>query len=79
VTAWTWGWIAWGAWFAVEEGVALWRVGKRGTLSYFIWTLFGTRGGLRPSRSPWVWTRRGVLAVAMAWLVAHFLSGGMLP
>lgn len=76
MSIWTIGWLAWGAWFAIEEGGALATVGTKGTLSYLVWTLGGTRGGPKPGPGPLLRTRRFVLAAVMAWLSLHFLTGG---
>ena len=77
-----WGWVAFGACFAVLEAAALvraWRVRRRGerdrfTLSSQLWAIFGTTRGVRDTI--WVWTRRGVLVVALLWLTVHLLFGG---
>lgn len=76
MTAWTIGWLAWGVWFAIEEGWALYKVGTRGTLSYLVWTLGGTRGGLSTSAHGWTRARRIGLLFTMAWLTVHFVTGG---
>lgn len=76
MSTWTIGWLLWGAWFAVEEGWALRTVGTRGTLSYLVWTLGGTRGGPKRGPGPLLRARRILLAAVMAWLCLHFLTGG---
>lgn len=76
MSTWTIGWLLWGAWFAVEEGWALRTVGTRGTLSYLVWTLGGTRGGPKRGPGPLLRVRRILLAAVMAWLCLHFLTGG---
>ena len=73
---WTIGWLAWGLWFVIEESLAFWKVGARGTLSWLVWTLGGTRDGVAPGPGPLLRTRRFVLAAFMAWLSLHFLTGG---
>ena len=77
MSVWTIGWLLWGAWFAVEEGCALATVGKRGTLSYLVWTLGGTLGGPKRGPGPALRARRFALLAVMAWLTAHFLTGGI--
>lgn len=76
MSPWTIGWLLWGGWFAVEEGWALRTVGTRGTLSYLVWTLGGTRRPT-PRPTPFLRVRRFALAAVMAWLSLHFLSGGV--
>lgn len=76
MSIWTLGWIGWGLWFAIEEGWALKTVGTRGTLSYLVWTLGGTRGGPKPGPGPALRARRFALLAFLAWLSAHFLTGG---
>lgn len=82
MTAWAWGWVGFVAYFAVLEGVALWRSyrAKRAgaedpvdTLSEHVWLWFGT--GPRP-KGPAVYLRRAVLVMALAWLAVHFVGGG---
>lgn len=76
MSGWTIGWLAWGLWFAVEEGWALRTVGTRGTLSWLVWTLGGTRKGLTRGPGPLLRARRIGLLAVMAWLTVHFLTGG---
>jgi hypothetical protein len=76
MSPWTIGWLLWGGWFAVEEGWALRTVGRRGTLSWLVWTLGGTRKGLTRGPGPWLRVRRIGLLAVMAWLTVHFLTGG---
>ena len=82
VNAYQWGWVGFGLYFAVLETAALvraWKVRKRGerdrfTLSSQLWAIFGTTRGVRDT--VWAWARRGVLAVALLWLVVHLGWGG---
>ncbi|WP_189112234.1 hypothetical protein [Pilimelia terevasa] len=74
---WTIGWLAWLGLFVVLEGVALARKAPDDTLSEHVWKWFGIgRPGNRPKFSGWVKFRRFALLAFLAWLVAHFLSGG---
>lgn len=76
MSIWTLGWIGWGLWFVIEEGAALKTVGTRGTLSYLVWTLGGTRGGPKPGPGPLLRARRFGLLAVMAALTVHFMTGG---
>ncbi|MGW3323894.1 hypothetical protein [Streptomyces virginiae] len=76
--------IAWASWagaFVVIEGVALYRKQPGDTLSEQIWRIFGTRRdieytakGAQPRGL--LRARRFALVAFLAWLAAHFLSGG---
>ncbi|AWY07568.1 hypothetical protein SEA_YOSIF_4 [Streptomyces phage Yosif] len=69
--------IAWAAWagaFVVIEGIALARKDKNDTLSEQVWRIFHTKRGQVPTKT--TQARRAVLVMFLAWLVAHFLSGG---
>lgn len=71
------GWLAWVAWFAAEEGLAL-RAGH-GTLTAHLVRWFGIRasnGAPIPDPSGWTRGRRALLLLGLAWLAAHLLSGG---
>ena len=72
---WTVGWLAWAAWFAVEEGLALARGNVPATLSGHVWRWFATAPG---AKGPLVRTRRVVLLGFLAWLLVHFVGGGRL-
>jgi hypothetical protein len=83
VSWYTWAWIGFGLYFAVVEGIAIyrsWRHRRRGeasgTLSAHLWMLFGTTRGTKATAGAWV--RRGVLALALLWLVLHLGSGGQI-
>ncbi|WJN62544.1 hypothetical protein [Streptomyces phage phiScoe1] len=75
--------IAWAAWagaFVVIEGIALKRKAKNDTLSEQVWRLFGTaRDGKYPKGQPngLLRLRRFTLLAFLAWLAAHFLTGGL--
>ena len=80
MSGYTIGWLAWLAWFLVEEGVALVKGGTGDTLSGHVWAWFGiNRGdGGPPSPNPtgWLRLRRFGLLAFLAWLCLHFLTGG---
>jgi hypothetical protein len=82
VTIWAWAWAGWGLYFAVVEGVALANSRGGDTLSEHVWAFLGidrnTVGTPDPGRHPSGWTRlrRFLVLAFLAWLAAHFLSGG---
>lgn len=82
MSGWTWLWLAWFGYFAAVEGVALFNSKPGDTLSEHIWLWFGTQrrkpGEPERPRSGWTQLRRVVLLGFMAWLGAHFLTGGWL-
>jgi hypothetical protein len=67
----TFAWLVWLGLFGVIEGFALMRKEKGDTLSEHIWSWFSVKG----KGSMWRLRRFSLLAF-LAWLVAHFLSGG---
>lgn len=71
------GWLAWIAWFALEEGLAL-KAGH-GTLTAHLLRWFAVRtatGAPIPSPTPWQRVRRLGLLLGLAFLVPHLISGG---
>lgn len=68
----TWAWALWIAAFAVLEGIGLFDGRKGGTWSELIWGVFRVRDR-RPTRT--TWALRGVLLVALVWLVGHLGFG----
>lgn len=71
------GWLAWIAWFGVEEGLAL-KAGH-GTLTAHLVRWFGVRsaaGAPIPNPTGWQRARRALLLLGLAWLSAHLLTGG---
>lgn len=84
----SWLWVAWIAYFAAVEGVALYQSGKakgrgeqdpRDTLSEHVWVWFGvnTQGtGIDRSGNWWARVRRLILGAGLLWLAIHFLAGG---
>lgn len=76
---WTLAWLGWIGYFAVVEGIALFRSAPGDTLSEHVWMWAATARGPGPSgRLPSGWTkaRRFALLAFMAWLSAHFVTGG---
>lgn len=75
---WDLTWYVWFAYFAVVEGKALANSRANDTLSEHVWQWFGIDlPGTAPREvTGWVRLRRFVLLAFMAWLAAHFLSGG---
>ena len=70
MTAYTWAWIFWLAFFAVVEGVALLDKDRGDTLSEHVWSWFKIKDKPRQ----WTW-RRIVLAAFLAWLLVHMVAG----
>jgi len=82
VSPWTIAWIGWGVYFAVVEGMALFNSTPGDTLSEHVWAWLGytiTGQGPLDPRQPSGWTRarRFMLLAFLAWLVVHFLTGGI--
>lgn len=75
MSVWTWAWAGWAAYFLAVEGWALYRSKPGDTLSEHVWAFLGAgRGGRQPSG--WTRARRFLVLAFLAWLVAHFLTGG---
>ncbi len=76
----TWIWLLWIAAFLGIEGVALFNSKPGDTLSEHVWAWFGTQrrkpGEPERPRSGWTQLRRFTLLAFLAWLSAHFLTGG---
>lgn len=69
--------LAWGAWiaaFAVIEAKALRDNRQNDTLSEHVWQWFA----IRDKHAPYGQLRRAILAMGMAWLAGHFLTGGLI-
>ena len=78
MSIWSWLWVAWLAVFGVVEGAALTNKSKDDTLSEHVWKWFAIgQPGDRPRFTGWVQARRFGLLAFLAWLAAHFLTGGM--
>lgn len=69
---WTVGWLAWGAWFLAQEGIALANRRDGDTLSEHVWRWFRVRD---PRPTPLIVTGRVVLGVFLAWLLLHMVFG----
>lgn len=67
----TTGWILWILWFVIEEGWAFATKNMAGTLSDHVWYWFSING-----HDPFWRLRRFMLLSFLAWLCAHFLTGG---
>lgn len=89
MSAWTWGWLVWLAYFGVLETAALIashrarKAGKadpRDTLSEHVWAFFGINVdgyGIDHDANAWSRVRRVILAGFLVWLGIHFLGGGL--
>jgi hypothetical protein len=73
VSGYTIAWLAWLAAFGVIEGSALVSKREGDTLSEHVWRWFAVKD---KSRRGTVRARRFALLAFMAWLTAHFLTGG---
>jgi hypothetical protein len=76
MTVWTWLWVGWGAYFAVVEGMALANSTAGDTLSEHVWAFLGYSGGVKYPTG-WTRLRRFLVLAFLAWLVVHFLTGGL--
>ena len=77
MSVWSWLWISWLAAFVVLEGITLARKAPGDTLSEHVWKWFAVgRPGNRPAVTGLVQLRRFALLAGVAWLAAHFLTGG---
>jgi hypothetical protein len=74
VAVFTAAWVGWIAAFCAIEGVALYRRQPGDTLSEHVWKWFHTAKDTVPDRTTRL--RRFVLVAFLAWLSAHFLTGG---
>lgn len=74
MSGYTWAWLAWIVAFLGIEGRALFNKRQNDTLSEHVWSWFAITA---PDKSaPMGQARRAVLLMFMAWLSAHFLTGG---
>lgn len=68
----TLGWVAWVAFFAIEEGLAVFYSKRtEDTLSWHIWEWFGINDR---DKGGWFKIRRIALLVGLAWLGTHLLG-----
>jgi hypothetical protein len=72
VSAWTWAWLAWGAWFVVWEATALANRRPGDTLSEHVWRWLRVRDA-RPTVMTVI--GRGALAAGLGWLLGHLVMG----
>jgi hypothetical protein len=68
---WTTAWVMWIVMFLTIEGRALLNKSKDDTFSEFVWRYFS----IKDKSSGWRFRRFALLSF-LAWLTAHFLSGG---
>lgn len=73
MNGWDYFWLGWLAIFAVGEGIALTRSDKDDTLSEKVWKWFSVT---ERNRGRFGQARRFALLAFMAWLSAHFMTGG---
>lgn len=73
------GWLVWLGAFAVWEGIALFNSKPGDTFSEHVWHWFGFnyRRGQPREVSGWLRVRRFTGLAIIAWLAAHFLTGGL--
>lgn len=69
---WTILWLLWIASFLGIEGAALWNKQTGDTLSEHVWKWFS----VKEKSTAWRLRRFGLLSF-LAWLAAHFLTGGL--
>jgi len=74
LSGYTLAWAVWLAAFAVIEGKALRDNRKNDTLSEHVWQWFA----VKDKGAPYGQLRRATLAMGMAWLAGHFLTGGLI-
>ncbi|MFF7361091.1 hypothetical protein [Streptomyces sp. NPDC008125] len=74
MSGYTWAWLVWLGAFVAIEGRALFNRSAGDTLSEHVWSWFAVKGSADPTG--WVRLRRFTLLAFMAWLSAHFLTGG---
>jgi len=74
MSGYTLAWAVWLAAFAVIEGKALRDNRKNDTLSEHVWQWFA----VKDRAAPYGQLRRATLAMGMAWLAGHFLTGGLI-
>lgn len=79
MSVYTVAWLAWLAYFAIVEGRALFNSRTGDTLSEHVWQWFAIDrlDGERRPITGWVRLRRFALLAFVAWLAAHFLTGGL--
>lgn len=76
MSAYTWAWLAWALAFVIVEGMALFNSRRGDTLSEHVWAWLGSAHLTRKQPTGWTRLRRFVVLAGLAWVVAHFLTGG---
>lgn len=71
ISPWTLAWVGWIVAFLVLEGAAIFNRTPDDTLSSQVWKWASIKG----KGTAYKW-RRFALLTFLAWLVAHFLTGG---
>ena len=71
MSGWTVAWLLWLAMFGCIEGPAIFNKVPGDTLSEHVWQWFSIL-----NKAPQWRVRRFALLAFLAWLVAHFLTGG---
>ena len=65
------GWITWFGFFAILEGIAMFRKEKGDTLSEHVWKWFAIKKEGKLTK-----TRRLALAAGLLWVAVNLMSGG---
>jgi len=78
LSSWGWSvlWLIWIAQFFAIEIPALVNKDRGDTLSEHVWKWFAISGDAGKSKSGGYRARRFTLIAFLAWLVAHFVTGG---
>jgi hypothetical protein len=75
VSGWLVFWLAWGAVFAIGEGVALARTAPGDTLSEQVWRWLRVTPGRTPTSSALARFPAYVVGALLVWLFGHFEFG----
>ena len=73
---WTVGWVAWLAWFALQEGAALFNRQDGDTLSEHAWRWLHVGDGRSTALTI---VGRAILAIGGVWLAGHLAMGWWTP
>lgn len=77
MSVWTWAWLGWGLYFVIVEGLALVNSKGGDTLSEHVWAWLGyDERQVRPPKGT-ERLRRYLTLGFLAWLVIHFMTGGI--
>lgn len=74
----TLGWLGWFGYFFGQELPEVLNMERGDTLSEHVWKWFAVKH-VPDDRRKFVIARRLLLLASLAWLFAHFVSGGMFP